>query len=158
MTMVIDRNARQKLATAIEDYLDERISNFDLDDEMVALNTTDTTVLEIRNEISRYLSDFTEHTYERMRLLPSFESGVRRWIMFLRSSRAWPLGVQKTSLMTRLLSVFQESETTAFSENPYWPLANEAEWDELSKDIGGQRGSTGDHPKGTQRDSQNIQE
>lgn len=60
---MIDRPARAKLVTAIEDYLDERIGAFVFDERLfeVAPHSPDQTVRFVRNELWFLYDDCTDH-------------------------------------------------------------------------------------------------
>jgi hypothetical protein len=126
---MIDIDYRPRLADAIEAYLQNRIDNFELDAVLFARMTNDLACIESAHEMSRFLDDYKRHRYTDRKLSPVYERGVERWIAFLRTPIEWPLAARpKMDFFKALASVFQRNETTAFTNNPYWTFAGEAEW------------------------------
>jgi hypothetical protein len=127
-------DTREKLATAIEAYLDGKIDNSVLDSILSEKDVqSDNTCMEIANEMMFFLSDFRRHKNEgKYRICEEVEHGIRRWVYLLRTGWEWPSGRKDSTLfgLRGLLDLLRSNLCTKsrLDGNLYWPLAGPKEW------------------------------
>jgi len=133
--MPADHEARERLAGAIEDYLEERIDNFALDDHLTRVQTEDTACKEIAGELWFFYDDCSRHFNSgKWRIDENDEQSIRRWIQLLRSPTDWiweewhtetpPSGSACRSIVPKRMNW----KASARERNRFWPWSDESDW------------------------------
>ena len=133
--MMTDVDARQRLADAIEAYLDRRIDNGILDNTLCDKEIMSSpTCLEIAGEMGFFLSDFCYHkNEEKHQVAEEVEQAIRRWVCLLRGGWEWPPN-RKDATHFGLRGLFDLLRSnfclkSRLGGNLYWPLSGRQEWD-----------------------------
>lgn len=134
----VDRTVREVAAKAVEDYLDGKIDNDELERAIFARQVqADATCREIALELSLYYSDFAHHKNQGKYHIPEeMERTIRRWVLLLRSDWQWPPGRKDSTPRRRwsaLLAFFRANlcVRSRVAKNEYWPLDTELSWTQL---------------------------
>jgi len=139
---MVDAKYRLEMADAIDSYLHDAIDNHELDDVLNNRSTNDLACTEIAAEMSRFIDDFKKHYYSDAKLASDYKRGVERWVVFLRTSNEWPLpACPRENVLKVLLSIFRRRESTPFTRNPFWPYANEFDWNVVLVTVHGKTSS-----------------
>lgn len=142
-------HAREKLAAAIEAYLDGKIDNGTLDNTLSDKDVrSDNTCMEIAVEMSFFLSDFCYHKNEgKYKIGEEVEQAIRRWVYLLRTGWKWsPDRKDSTRFGLRgLLDLLRSNLCTKsrLDGNLYWPLAGPEEWSDWKRKAGQQETGCG---------------
>lgn len=152
-TAPVDRTARESAASAIEDFLDAKIDNDELERAIFAPQVqADATCREIALELSLYYSDFAQHKNQgKYRIPDEMERTIRRWVLLLRSDWQWPPGRKDSTPCGRwnaLLAFFRANfcVRSRVAKNEYWPLDTELSWTQLKGSSRG-RGNSVENDK-----------
>ena len=127
-------NVREKVATAIEAYLDGKSDNSVLENALSEQDVrTDITCREIASEMSFFLSDFCyHHNAGEYGIDAEVEEAIRRWVYLLRTGWEWsPRRKDTTRFGLRGVFDLLRSNLVTRSRlagNWYWPLAGPEEW------------------------------
>ena len=129
---MIDSLNRKMLARAIIDYLDCKISNFELDDILFEqLSFEDRIVLKIKNAVYMLYDDCSRH-YNKNRHAVKGEKLIlaENWIRLLASQvddSAIPKD-EPESIVDKFISLFRKQKQ---AEWRFFPFDTENEWDKL---------------------------
>ena len=132
---------RRSLADAIEEYLDGRITNEQLDVVIGSRDASkDRTCIEIGTEMQFFLSDFTYHRNEgKYHIENPVEQALRRWITLLRYGWLWnPERSDTTRFGLRGIIDLLRANLCIRSRldgNLFWPLENEQEWNTFQQNL-----------------------
>lgn len=143
-----DSLTREKLAEAIEAYVDGRIDNDALDKTLSDKDIRrDETCLEIAGEMELFLSDFCYHRNEGgYQISEEAEQAIRRWVYLLRSGWEWPPHREDLTQFgwLGLLALLRSNlcVKSRLAGNCYWPLSGPEEWLAWTKDS--DSGDSGD--------------
>ncbi len=140
--MVLDQNladeqARNRLAGAIDKYLNNEITNQELDKVVSSNRTNDKLCHEINSETWHFYDDINnQFLHECSSELTTSEVQVlRRWVSILATKISWKelmnLSSENKSATIFQLIISQFSRTQRRSSNIYWPCENYQHWCEF---------------------------
>jgi hypothetical protein len=135
--MVI-KNDRSRLSLLLKSFLDQKIDNSVLVDQFFF--SEDMLVRELIYEIDFHINESTKHYCTDVFL----KEIISRFIIILSSNFEFPKDYRpkvrvEGNLLKRIIMVFYDMMranfyvVSALSENKFWPLVSEEEWNELSK-------------------------
>lgn len=131
--MPVDRAKRDRLADAIESFLDCKIDSFDLSDVMdeMRLPGSDLACRQIALHMFFFYSDTKRHfNNNKYRMFEKYEHAIRRWIVFLRSNSEWVLKPrpEPVGFIARTRDFFAIKVKNHLYENLFWPFASEQDY------------------------------
>ena len=141
MTLRIDRKVRDKMADAIESFIDAKIDNLEFGEIICECHrdTFEDRCKEMNEELDSFYGDGSRYrNVGRERFEPQLESILRRWVTLLRSNVEWPCDPKKQkeswlwSFLHRLffgekIRMVREDGTA----NEWWPFESKEEWERL---------------------------
>ena len=123
------------MATAIEDYLENRIDNYALDDALTKLKETeDHACRAIAKEMWFHYDDCSRHRNEgKWKVSTSIEQAAERWFVLLHSDCEWNWTDKQEVPPVRgfrgLLRWFKKvTQGPVLPANEFWPWSSEQDW------------------------------
>lgn len=139
---MIDATAREEVARAIEDYLSARINNDEMERRFRHAARKDRACFGTVQGMLCFSSEFKKHFNNGIHQLADGHSAmIRRWVLFLRSSKEWPEPVPDPprsfgSKVKAFLARLREPDVPPFAKNEYWPFASIEDWKQFESTSG----------------------
>lgn len=125
------QNVRQRLADAIELYLDGKFTNAHLEDVVFEIWGVENVSTNIANVILLFSSDLvTRRNTGRNQIPNKFVERIRKWIVLLQSNCNWPVSARDILTGDSSDSIYEQ-----FAENINWPFQSRDDWNKYTKEM-----------------------